>query len=96
MPVTPQTDLFLALRQRNAQALDDALQRGANPNAQSPQGIPALVLAVQSKDASLVRRLLQAKAEVNTTDAQGLSPLAHAKALGLEEISRMLEAAGAR
>jgi ankyrin repeat protein len=96
MPVTSDTYLFAALRTANAEELESALKRGANPNAKTAQGTPALVLAVQSKDASLVRRLLQAKADAKALDAQGLTPLAHAKALGLEDIARLLEVAGGR
>jgi uncharacterized protein len=96
MPVTADTYLFAALRTANAEELENALKRGANPNAKTPQGTPAITLAVQSKDTGLVRRLLQARADANATDAQGLTPLAHAKALGLDDIARLLEAAGGR
>jgi ankyrin repeat protein len=96
MPVTPATYLFAALRQRNAPELEAALKRGASPNAKDVRSTPAITLAVQSKDAAMVRMLLDAKADVNATDAQGTTPLGHAKTMGLDEITRLLEAAGAR
>jgi hypothetical protein len=44
----------------------------------------------------IVKQLIEAGADVNLADGEGVSPLAHARARGHAEMARMLEAAGAR
>jgi ankyrin repeat protein len=43
-----------------------------------------------------LRALVEARADVNIADRNGMTPLAHAKARGYSEMSRILTAAGAR
>jgi ankyrin repeat protein len=44
----------------------------------------------------VVRQLVEAGADVNLADSQGVTPLAHAEQSGYEEITQILRAAGAR
>jgi hypothetical protein len=44
----------------------------------------------------ILKQLIDAGANVNLADGEGVSPLAHAKSRGYTEMIRMLEAAGAR
>ncbi|MCY1227123.1 hypothetical protein D9M68_601410 [compost metagenome] len=44
----------------------------------------------------IVRLLVQARANVNLADGEGVSPLQHARQRGYAQIERILSAAGAR
>jgi ankyrin repeat protein len=64
------------------------------PAPASAPGCGTLVEAVLKQDAALVRLCLVHGQDVNKPDADGLSPLHFAAALGNEEIVKMLLAAG--
>jgi hypothetical protein len=49
-----------------------------------------------ARHVSTLRALVEAGANVNITDRQGVSPLAHARARGYAEMVSILEAAGGR
>ena len=48
------------------------------------------------RHAEVVRQLVDAGADVNLADGNGVSPLTHARDRGYEEIVEILEGAGAR
>lgn len=93
--MSPNMALFAAIRDADAPSLQLALTRGADKNAQS-NGTPAIALCVQANQLALVRLLAAAGADLNAADAQGLSPLAHAQAKGLDEMVQMLLELGAK
>jgi Ankyrin repeats (3 copies) len=86
--------LFAAIRNTDAAALQQALANGADKNAKS-NGTPAITLCVQSGQLRLVQLLAAAGADVNAPDAQGTTPLAHARARGFEAIVNALVGLGA-
>jgi hypothetical protein len=55
--------------------MKELVQNGFNLNAQAPDGDTPLLIAVQQRDLTKVRLLLDAGAEINTADAQGYTPL---------------------
>lgn len=92
--MSPNAALFAAIREADVASLQLALTRGADKNAKS-NGTPALTLCVQSGKLDLVQLLAAAGADVNAPDAQGTTPLAHARARGLEAIAHALVGLGA-
>jgi hypothetical protein len=86
--------LFNAISQADATALQQALAKGADKNAKS-NGTPAITLCVQSGQLNLVQILITAGADVNAPDAQGITPLAHARTWGFDAIANALVGAGA-
>lgn len=75
--------------------MQQALANGADQNAKS-NGTHAITLCVQSGKLNLVQLLASAGADLNTPDAQGMSPLAHAKAKGLDAMVSLLLELGAK
>jgi hypothetical protein len=92
-PADANVFLLAAARQGNTEELARALERGANPNAKTRQGEPALVLAARSQNLESLRALVQAKADLNATDAQGLRAIDHARQLGWTAGEQLLGAA---
>jgi cytoskeletal protein RodZ len=90
----PNAALFAAIRNADATAVQQALAIGADKNAKS-NGTPAITLCVQSGLFNLVQLLAGAGADVNAPDAQGITPLAHARARGLDAIANTLAGLGA-
>jgi hypothetical protein len=90
----PNLALFAAIRSADAAALQRALASGADKNAKS-NGTPAITLCVQSGKLNLVQLLAAAGADVNAPDAQGTTPLAHARARGFDAIANALIGLGA-
>jgi uncharacterized protein len=95
-PADANVFLLAAARQGNTPEIVKALENGANPNAKTRQGEPALVLAVRSQNAEAVRALLAAKANPNEANAQGESALSLARRLGLTELVALMESASQR
>jgi hypothetical protein len=91
---SPNLALFAAIRSADAAAVQQALASGADKNAKS-NGTPAITLCVQSGKLNLVQLLAGAGADVNAPDAQGTTPLAHARARGLDAIANTLLGLGA-
>lgn len=89
-----QQALFDAISQADATAVQQALASGADKNAKR-NGTPAITLCVQSGQLYLVQLLITAGADVNAPDAQGITPLAHARMRGFDAIANTLVAAGA-
>jgi hypothetical protein len=92
--MSPNLALFAAIRSADAAAVQQALASGADKNAKS-NGTPAITLSVQSGKLNLVQLLAGAGADVNAPDAQGITPLAHARARGLDAIANSLIGSGA-
>ncbi len=94
VPPSANTNLFAAIRNKDTAALQQALSDGADKNAKR-SGTPAITLCVQAGQAELVQLLVNAGADVNAVDAQGVTPLAHARERGLAQIVSILLKAGA-
>lgn len=77
-------------RRREQEALREsvaaALVRGVADDSRDEDGNTALMYAVGSGDAELVRLLVQAGAEVNTANGQGMTPLMYAAMLDAPEV----------
>ena len=75
----------------------DILARGSNIHARDEDGNTALMYAVGSGDAELVRLLVRAGAEVDAANERGMTPLMYAVHRGIagEPVLRTLLAAGA-
>jgi hypothetical protein len=91
---SPNLALFAAIRSADTAAVQQALASGADKNAKS-NGTPAITLCVQSGKLNLVQLLAGAGADVNAPDAQGITPLAHARARGFDAIASTLLSLGA-
>ncbi len=91
----PNTALFAAIRARDLAALQQALADGADKNAKSG-GTPAITLGAQLGQADMVRTLAAAGADVNATDAQGITALDHARGRGFSAVMDVLLKFGAR
>ena len=89
------TALFAAIRAKDLTALQQALADGADKNAKSG-GTPAITLCAQLGQADMVRALATAGADVNATDAQGISALDHARGRGFSAVMDILQKYGAR
>ncbi len=87
--------LFKAIRSKNRNALQTALDNGADRNAKD-NGTPAIIVCVQTGQTELVRLLAAADADVNALDAQGISALEHARGRGLQDIITLLVQYGAK
>jgi hypothetical protein len=94
-PTSPNTALFTAIRNKDAAALQQALNEGADKNTKRG-GTPAITLCVQAGQADMVQLLVNAAADVNAVDAQGITPLVHARERGLAQIVSILLKAGAK
>ena len=70
------------------------LKRNAKPNAQTRQGVTALMVASRLGYAEVVRALLDKKADPNTPDFTGRTALAYARQSGRATIEAMLRRAG--
>lgn len=76
-------------------ALQDALDRGCDPNLPDRGGRTPLANAVIGEEGNIVELLLRSKVNVNRPDAQGYTPLHHAAQRHLAAIVDALIAAGA-
>ena len=77
------------------------LAAGVDPNHVNGLGWTALLEAVILTDGGpvyqeIVADLIKGGADVNLADADGVTPLAHARARGYAEIGKLLETAGAK
>lgn len=88
-------DLIRAVEQRNDAAVQSALARGESANAKLPDGTTVLHLAVRGNDVVIVRRLVQAGAEVRAINRYGVAPLTEAATNGNADILALLLDAGA-
>jgi ankyrin repeat protein len=95
---TPDEELLKAIEESNVQAVQGALQQGANPNTRVTEGnlkgLTALMLAVAGGDLQAVQLLLQYKADANIAiteqDYKGVTALMIAVGEGNIEIIKLL------
>ena len=87
--------LFSAIHAGDAVSLQLALTRGADKNAKS-HGTPAITMCVQAGHLELVRLLAAVEVDMNALDTQGLSPLAHAQARGMQNMQLLLKELSAK
>lgn len=66
------------------------IAKGANLDTRAPNGQTALMLAVKFGKTDLVRQLIDAEADVDLADYEGVSPLQLARKLGHVEIADYL------
>ena len=88
--------LFEAVLQKNPVRVEEALRRGANPNARDDRGVPPLVYAARLGYPGIVEGLIRAGADVNANPEHGTTPLISAISGGNVETVKALLAAGAR
>ena len=88
------TLLTLAARHGSTEAVRLLLQEGANVNASNAKdGASALTVAIQSGHSSMVRMLLELKADAAQSASDGRTPLLLAAPQGQAEVVRLLLAA---
>jgi len=89
-------DLLYAVRKNDIEAVQIALNKGANVNTTDREGRTALMIAAQEGYANLAGRLIQNGADVNAKNSQGKTALMLAELKGHIGIVRMLKNAGAQ
>ena len=89
-------DLLHAVRKNDIEAVQIALNKGANVNTTDREGRTALMIAAQEGYANLAGRLIQNGADVNAKNSQGNTALMLAESEGHIGIVRMLKNAGAQ
>ncbi|MBW8863696.1 MAG: ankyrin repeat domain-containing protein, partial [Verrucomicrobia bacterium] len=92
------TPLLTAINQRFVPMVKALLAGGANPDTRRRDGYPPLVLAVavnNSGDKDMVAALISAKADVNTADSEGKTPLHWAVDNNRPDLVELLVKAGA-
>lgn len=92
-------ELVEAVRSRNTKRVDNLLKKGANINAQ-PQSLlqieePLLHIAIKNRDLAMVKKLINAKADLESRDFLDRTPLAYACEQNDTQIALELIAAGA-
>ncbi len=87
--------LIEAARAGDVEQITQALQKGANVDAVSGQGVSALMFAAAAGRPLAVQKLLDAHAHVDTRVGRGITALRIAVAAGSPDTARRLLAAGA-
>jgi len=95
------TGLIRAADRGHVEIIEELLKTDIKVNHVNRLGWTALLEAIILGDGGprhteVVRLLVEAGADVNLADSQGVTPLAHARQRGYDEIVRILESAGAR
>lgn len=87
------TKLHAALDKQDLQAVEEALRRGADPNAEERPGtgFTGLMHAVEHGNPALVKALLQAGADRQRRDRTGTTALEQAQKAHLPEIIKLLQ-----
>lgn len=84
-------DFFAAIKQDNAAAITQLLQRGFDPDTRDPSGIPGLYLAIREPSLKAAQALIAwPKTNVEARTAQDESPLMMAALKGHIELVRQL------
>ncbi|MCB1231890.1 MAG: ankyrin repeat domain-containing protein, partial [Verrucomicrobiae bacterium] len=84
-----------ALQSENWALFDFLLDHHANPNAQDPDGLPLLAMAVENQDGERIGRLFEAEVDVNVSGRSGDSLLMEAVGRGDEDFADQLLKHGA-
>lgn len=95
------TALIPACERGHVEVVDMLLRAGVDPDHVNNLGWTGLLEAVILGDGgarhqAIVKRLIEAGADVNLADGKGVTPLRHARERGQAEVARLLEAAGAK
>ena len=91
-----ETPLLVAIDQENTAIVECLLKNGADPNIEdASNGFSPLMLACWMGDKSLVKTLIELKANVNALSYLGCSPLSLAMGGNHPEIVKILKKAGA-
>ncbi|OZI77906.1 ankyrin repeat domain-containing protein [Bordetella genomosp. 12] len=95
------TALIPACERGHVETVDMLLRAGVDPDHVNRLGWTGLLEAILLSDGgprhqAIVRRLIEAGADVNLADGEGVTPLAHARQRGQKDTERLLLAAGAR
>ena len=95
------TALIPACERGHVEVVDMLLRAGVAPDHVNNLGWTGLLEAVILGDGgprhqAIVKRLIEAGADVNLADGKGVTPLKHARERGQSEVARLLEAAGAK
>jgi ankyrin repeat protein len=89
-------DFFVAIKQDNAAAVTNLLQRGFDPNTPNPEGLPGLYLALREPSLKVAETLIAwSKTNVEIRTAQDESPLMMAALKGHLDLARKLIERGA-
>nr|WP_259371973.1 ankyrin repeat domain-containing protein [Caldimonas mangrovi] len=91
--------LSQAAARGDVQRVQELLATGASADTRDAQGRTPLLEAVLLGDGSrryvdAARLLLEARADPNAADRDGVTPLAHARRLGYDELARLIESHG--
>ena len=94
------TGLVRAADRGHVKIVERLLETGIDIDHVNRLGWTALLEAIilgggDTRHTNVVRLLVDAGADVNLADGEGVTPLAHARRLGFDEIAAMLESAGA-
>ena len=94
-PAPEASELFAAVREKNAQLTRDLAKRGAPLNTQDEQGRTALMIATYNNDSETAKALIDNGADVNIRDNMQNNPFLYAGAEGYLDILRLTIRAGA-
>ena len=89
------TPLIYAAFQGHGGIVDMLVERGADLDAQAPNGMTALIAAARNGHKPAVRSLLEAGAGLNLRDSNGRTAVGWAKATGNTDIAEQLTGLGA-
>ncbi|CAG8897674.1 unnamed protein product [Penicillium egyptiacum] len=89
------TPFIVAIKANQHQTLQTLLSKGADANAQKPDGTTALMAAVSFGHEATTRLLLEYGADMEARTVEGETALGVAAAYGFDRIVRMLIASGA-
>lgn len=89
------TPLMRAVLYQHPKQIDSLLVKGANPNAMTPNGNTALILAASVNDLYAIKALLQYGAKINAQNHVGVTPLIAASSSGYKEAIVLLLQSGA-
>lgn len=87
--------LTQGVQQNDEIAVENALNKGSNPNIISNDGTPILILATNNGAENIVKLLIEAGADVNVRDKDGWTALMRAAERHNNKIAQMLIDAGA-
>ena len=90
------TNIWVAVRTGNREALKVHLANGVDLNAQEPQsGLTPLSWTIFAGEVEIAKQLIKAEADVNGTNRDGSTPLHEAAFMGRDRIARLLLRNGA-
>jgi len=79
-------DLLNAIEKGDAEEVEELIENGADVNARTVNGIPALIFAAMKGHAEIVKILIENGADVNGKTTYGMTALMYAAQIGHTEI----------